>query len=226
MLTFYCMMLLVACYRRLTDEHLKIASFVDLGDAVFGGPRRLAVDTMLVLSQASFCVGYLIFILNTMVHRYPIFGPSSIALLFPKALFIWAMLPFQLGLNSIKTLTLFAPLSILADVVDLGAMDVVLSQDVSTWLAKQPPVLAFSGLSVILYGIDVSVYAFEGIGMVLPLEVEAANKKKFGTMLELSMGFITTMYGLFGDMGYITFGEATRDIITTNLRIGWLSAVV
>uniref|UniRef100_A0A0E0K3F7 Amino acid transporter transmembrane domain-containing protein n=1 Tax=Oryza punctata TaxID=4537 RepID=A0A0E0K3F7_ORYPU len=185
-LTFYCMMLLVACRRRLADEHPKIASFGDLGDAVFRGPGRLAVDTMLVLSQASFC----------------------------------------LGLNSIKTLTLLAPLSIFADVVDLGAMGVVLGEDVSVWLAKPPSVFAFGGLSAILYGIGVSVYAFEGIGMVLPLEAEAANKKKFGTTLGLSMGFIAVMYGLFGAMGYIAFGDATRDIITTNLGTGWLSAAV
>ena len=225
-LTFYCMMLLVACRRRLADEHPKIASFGDLGDAVFRGPGRLAVDTMLVLSQASFCVGYLIFISNTMAHLYPVFAPSSNALLSPKALFIWAMLPFQLGLNSIKTLTLLAPLSIFADVVDLGAMGVVLGEDVSVWPAKPPPVFAFGGLSAILYGIGVSVYAFEGIGMVLPLEAEAANKKKFGTTLGLSMGFIAVMYGLFGAMGYIVFGDATRDIITTNLGTGWLSAAV
>uniref|UniRef100_A0A453P978 Amino acid transporter transmembrane domain-containing protein n=1 Tax=Aegilops tauschii subsp. strangulata TaxID=200361 RepID=A0A453P978_AEGTS len=58
LLTFYCMMLLVACRRRLADDHPKmLSSFGDLGDAVFGAPGRLAVDTMLVLSQASFCVG-------------------------------------------------------------------------------------------------------------------------------------------------------------------------
>ncbi|RLN07397.1 hypothetical protein C2845_PM11G30550 [Panicum miliaceum] len=165
-LTFYCMMLLVACRRRLADEHPKIASFGDLGDAVFGAHGRFAVDVMLVLSQASFCIGYLIFISNTMAHLYPIFAPSSSALLSPKALFIWAMLPFQLGLNSIKTLTLLAPLSIFADVVDLGAMGVVLGQDVAAWLAKPPPVVAFGGPGALLYGLGVSVYAFEGIGML------------------------------------------------------------
>lgn len=227
LLTFYCMMLLVACRRRLTDEHPKmLSSFGDLGDAVFGAPGRLAVDTMLVLSQASFCVGYLIFISNTMAHLYPIFAPSSNVFLSPKALFIYAMLPFQLGLNSIKTLTLLAPLSIFADVVDLGAMGVVLGQDVSTWLAEKPPVFAFGGPAELLYGLGVAVYAFEGIGMVLPLEAESADKLKFGGTLGLSMVFIAVMYGLFGAMGYLAFGASTRDIITTNLGAGWLSVTV
>ncbi|CAL5055152.1 unnamed protein product [Urochloa decumbens] len=226
-LTFYCMMLLVACRRRLADEHPKISSFGDLGDAVFGAHGRFAVDVMLVLSQVSFCVGYLIFISNTMAHLYPVFSSSSSsALLSPKALFIWAMLPFQLGLNSIRTLTLLAPLSIFADVVDLGAMGVVMGQDVAAWLAEPPAVVAFGGAGALLYGLGVSVYAFEGIGMVLPLEAEAADKKKFGLTLGLSMAFIGVMYGLFGVMGYVAFGDATRDIITTNLGAGWLSAAV
>ncbi|KAK1548978.1 hypothetical protein Q3G72_005946 [Acer saccharum] len=37
---------------------------------------------------------------------------------------------FQLGVNSIPTLTHLAPLSIFADVVDLGAMGVVMVEDV------------------------------------------------------------------------------------------------
>ncbi|CAN6249751.1 unnamed protein product [Urochloa humidicola] len=226
-LTFHCMMLLVATRRRIADDHPKIASFGDLGHAVYGAAGRHAVDAMLVLSQASFCVGYLIFISNTMAHLYPIGSDSpSSPLLAAKALFIWAMLPFQLGLNSIKTLTLLAPLSIFADVVDLGAMGVVLGQDTSIWLANKPPVFAFAGPSEILYGLGVAVYAFEGIGMVLPLEAEAADKRRFGTTLALSMAFIAAMYGLFGAMGYLAFGAATRDIITTNLGTGWLSVLV
>ncbi|GJN26721.1 hypothetical protein PR202_gb14676 [Eleusine coracana subsp. coracana] len=227
-LTCHCMMLLVAARRRLADAHPKIASFGDLGQAVYGAPGRHAVDAMLVLSQASFCVGYLLFIANTLAHLYPITGTggASSPLLTARAVFIWAMLPFQLGLNSIKTLTLLAPLSIFADVVDLGAMGVVLGQDAVTWLANRPPVFAAAGPTELLYGLGVAVYAFEGIGMVLPLEAEAADKRRFGATLALSMAFIAAMYGLFGAMGYLAFGADTRDIITTNLGTGWLSVAV
>jgi solute carrier family 36 (proton-coupled amino acid transporter) len=225
-LTFHCMMLLVAARRRLADEHPKIASFGDLGQAVYGAAGRHAVDAMLVLSQASFCIGYLLFIANTLAHLYPVGGASSSPLLTAKAVFIWAMLPFQLGLNSIKTLTLLAPLSIFADVVDIGAMGVVLGQDAAIMLTERPPVFAFAGPAELLYGFGVAVYAFEGIGMVLPLEAEAADKRRFGGTLALSMAFIAAMYGLFGAMGYLAFGAATRDIITTNLGSGWLSVAV
>ncbi|XP_078163052.1 amino acid transporter AVT3C-like [Carex rostrata] len=222
-LTFHCMMLLVKTRRRLDA---KISSFGDLGAAVCGAGGRLSVDLMIVLSQAGFCVGYLIFISNSLAHLYPLETPISSVLFAPKAIYIWALLPFQLGLNSIKTLTLLAPLSIFADVVDLGAMGVVLGQDVSIFLSNQLPVRAFSNPSMLLYGIGVAVYAFEGIGMVLPLEAEAKDKSKFGGTLGLSMFFIAIMYGSFGVLGYLAFGDDTRDIITTNFGGGWLTLVV
>ncbi|KAG6474984.1 amino acid transporter AVT3C-like [Zingiber officinale] len=222
-LTFHCMMLLVRIRRRIDpDRSAKIASFGDLGFAVSGSVGRIAVDVMIVLSQAGFCVGYLIFISSSLSHLLPL----SFAFLSSKAVYVFAMLPFQLGLNSIKTLTLLAPLSIFADVVDLGAMGVVIVEDFSILFSNPPPLHAFSGPSVLLYGVGVAVYAFEGIGMVLPLEAEAAEKSKFGRTLAVSMGFIALIYGLFGALGYAAFGDETRDIITTNLGAGVLTVVV
>ncbi|MQM10466.1 hypothetical protein Taro_043360 [Colocasia esculenta] len=244
-LTYHCMMLLVRTRRKLELDvgFSKIASFGDLGLAVSGPAGRLAVDAMIVLSQAGFCVSYLIFIANTLAHLYngsddgDSSSSSSSSLLLsgaghlflglqPKFFYIWGMFPFQLGLNSIKTLTHLAPLSIFADVVDIGAMGVVMVEDVALYLQRQPPLRAFGGLSVVFYGLGVAVYAFEGIGMVLPLESEAADKAKFGRTLGISMGIISLMYALFGVLGYFAFGEDTRDIITTNLGKGLLTELV
>ncbi|GMY31112.1 amino acid transporter AVT3B-like [Fagus crenata] len=61
-------------------------------------------------------------------------------------------LPFQLGLNSIATLTHLAPLSISADVVDLGAMGVGLVEDVLVFLKQSPAVKAFGSVSLFFYG--------------------------------------------------------------------------
>lgn len=131
-----------------------------------------------------------------------------------------------MGLNSIPTLTHLAPLSIFADVVDLGAMGVVMVEDVLIFLKNRPVLEAFGGFSVFFYGLGVSVYAFEGVGMVLPLEAEMKDKEKFGNILGLSMAFISLMYGSFGVLGYFAFGEETKDIITTNLGRGLLSTLV
>ncbi|OMO99000.1 reverse transcriptase [Corchorus capsularis] len=229
-LTTYCMMLLVYTRRKLEsydNGFAKIASFGDLGFAVCGSVGRFVVDVLIILSQAGFCVGYLIFIANTLANLFN--GETSTKLSLSlgmssftaKSLYIWGCFPFQLGLNSIATLTHLAPLSIFADVVDLGAMGVVIVEDVALILKAKHEVVAFGGLSVFLYGMGVAVYAFEGIGMVLPIESETKDTSKFGRVLALSMGSISLIYGAFGVLGYFAFGEDTKDIITANLGAGW-----
>lgn len=230
-LTYYCMMLLVHTRRRLESnlKSVKITSFGDLGFAVCGSAGRWAVDAMIVLSQAGFCVSYLIFVANTLSYiiNYSASNPNPKILgIAPKVVYIWGCFPFQLGLNSIPTLTHLAPLSIFADVVDIGAMGVVMVEDVLTFIRNRPVLEAFGGFNTLFYGLGVSVYAFEGIGMVLPIESEMKEKSKFGKVLGLSMAFISLMFGGFGVLGYFAFGEETKDIVTNNLGQGLLSTLV
>ncbi|XP_022763790.1 amino acid transporter AVT3B-like [Durio zibethinus] len=234
-LTTHCMMLLVCTRRKLEsfdNGFAKITSFGDLGFAVCGTVGRFVVDVLIILSQAGFCVGYLIFIANTLTNLFnnEISMTSSLSSgmssFTAKSLYIWGCFPFQLGLNSIATLTHLAPLSIFADVVDLGAMGVVLFEDVSLILKQRHEVMAFGGLSVFFYGMGVAVYAFEGTGMVLPLESEMKDTSKFGKILALSMGLISLIYGGFGALGYFAFGAETNDIITANLGAGLVSTLV
>ncbi|CAK9315434.1 unnamed protein product [Citrullus colocynthis] len=231
-LTYYCMMLLVYTRRKIESVigFSKINSFGDLGYTICGSPGRLIVDFLIILSQTGFCVGYLIFIGNTMADVFN--SPTAMDLspkilgLAPKVAYVWGCFPFQLGLNSIQTLTHLAPLSIFADIVDLGAMVVVMVKDVLIIFKQSPSVEAFGGFSVFFYGMGVAVYAFEGIGMVLPLESETKDKEKFGRVLGLSMAFITFLYGTFGTLGYFAFGQDTKDMITGNLGPGFISTVV
>lgn len=231
-LTHHCMMLLVRTRRRLESVmgFTNIASFGDLGFIVCGSVGRFAVDLMLVLSQAGFCVGYLIFIANTLANLFNSPTPTNlhprILGLMPKTMYIWGCFPFQLGLNSISTLTHMAPLSIFADIVDVGAMGVVMIEDVFIFFKNRPSVEAVGSLSMFFYGLGVAVYAFEGVGMVLPIESETQEREKFGKVLALAMASISLMYGGFGALGYFAFGEDTKDIITANLGTGLVSFLV
>ncbi|CAN1805212.1 Amino acid transporter AVT3B [Linum perenne] len=238
-LTYYCMMLLVHTRRKLrfiAGDFSIINSFGDLGFAVCGSVGRVVVDVMIVLAQAGFCVGYLIFIATTLDNLFDSYNslpPTSSAVLSAqflgfsaKSLFVWACFPFQLGLNSIASLTHLAPLSIFADVVDLAAMGVVIVEDVMLMAKNIPDVKTFGDLSVFFYGMGVAVYAFEGIGMVLPLESEAKDKDKFGMNLGFAVAVISLIYGSFGALGYLAFGNETKDIITANLGSGWISTLV
>ncbi|MED6204058.1 hypothetical protein PIB30_005456 [Stylosanthes scabra] len=229
--THYCMILLVQTQRKLESlssfsifkGSSRINSFGDLGYAIWGPFGKSFVNFMIVLSQLSFCVGYLIFVSTTLAY---LSKSDSILGLAPKVLFHWACFPFQLALNAIPTLTHLAPLSIFADIVDFAAKSIVMVEDVFICLENRPNLKAFGGFPMFFYGIGVAVHAFEGIGMVLPLESEAKDKEKFGDVLGLAMMLISILYGAFGALGYFAFGEDTQEIITTNLGQGLISDLV
>jgi proton-coupled amino acid transporter len=105
-------------------------------------------------------------------------------------------------------------------------MGVVIAKDVFLMMENRPEVRAFGGLSVFFYGMGVAVYAFEGVGMVLPIESEMKERETFGKILGLSMGLISVIYGAFGVLGYFAFGNDTQDIITANLGPGLISLLV
>ncbi|XP_009629537.1 amino acid transporter AVT3B-like [Nicotiana tabacum] len=230
-LTYHGMMLLIHTRKRLDLSLIgdsKISSFGDLGFVVCGPIGRFAVDVMIVLAQVGFCIGYLIFIGNTLSHLLSLSKGFGIPLFSSaKSLYIWGCFPFQLGLTSIPSLTLLAPLSIFADVAQIGAMGVVMVEDVLTFTNQWPSdIHAFGTVSTFFYGLGVALYSFEGVGMAIPLEAEMKDKSKYGKILALSMFLIALMYGTFGVMGYFAFGSSTKDIVTSNMAKGILSTLV
>ncbi|MFS7925507.1 putative amino acid transporter, transmembrane domain-containing protein [Helianthus anomalus] len=78
----------------------------------------------------------------------------------------------------------------------------------------------------VCYGLGVALFSFEGIGMALPLEAEARDKKRFGFVLGWAMFSIAVVYGVFGVLGYFAFSENTRYIVTANMGKGELSSLV
>jgi proton-coupled amino acid transporter len=62
------------------------------------------------------------------------------------------------------------------------------------------------------------IYAFEGIGTVLPCETSMKEPQKFPLVLFSVMGFSTINYLLFGLIPYLAFGLNTSDQITINLQ--------
>jgi proton-coupled amino acid transporter len=65
--------------------------------------------------------------------------------------------------------------------------------------------------------IGVAVTAFEGIGLILPIEASMAKPEKFPQVLFISMVLITTLFVCIGTIGYTAFGDKVKSIIILNL---------
>lgn len=72
-----------------------------------------------------------------------------------------------------------------------------------------------------------AIYAFEGIGIVLPLENNMKTPQDFGGIsgvLNTGMVIVACLYTSVGFFGYLKFGEEVSGTITVNLPLDTLLA--
>ncbi|CAN6203458.1 unnamed protein product [Urochloa humidicola] len=222
--TLYCMLLLVDCRDKLEEDEDEECyhghyTYGDLGEKCFGTIGRCLTEILILVSQAGGSVAYLIFI-GQNLH-------SIFSQLMSPAGFIFAiLLPVQIALSFIRSLSSLSPFSIFADVCNVLAMAIVIKEDLQLFDHPFSNRTAFNGLWAVPFSFGVAVFCFEGFSMTLALEASMAERRKFRWVLSQAVAAIITVYVCFGVCGYLAYGEATKDIITLNLPNNWLSAAV
>lgn len=66
-----------------------------------------------------------------------------------------------------------------------------------------------------------AIYAFEGVGIVLPLENNMRSPEAFGGLtgiLNTGMAITAALYTAFGFFGYLKYGDHIKASVTLNLR--------
>ncbi|CAB3996818.1 proton-coupled amino acid transporter 4 isoform X2 [Paramuricea clavata] len=62
-----------------------------------------------------------------------------------------------------------------------------------------------------------AIFTYESIGLILPLENEIRNPKRFPPLLNLGMAFVTVLYISMGFFGYLSCTDKCKGSITLNL---------
>ncbi|XP_025411260.1 proton-coupled amino acid transporter-like protein CG1139 isoform X2 [Sipha flava] len=222
----HCMHILVRCSHELcVRTQSPSLSFPNVAKMAFEyGPPKLQkysttaskfINTFLVLTQLGFCCVYFLFVatnLQEVICHY--FFYLSV-----QSYLVILLVPMIL-LNCVKSLKYLTPASFFATiltVVGLGITFFYLLQG----LPKISSIKAFSSWKQLPLYFGTAVYAFEGIGMVLPLENNMKDPSAFGGMtgvLNTGMVIVTCLYTSVGFFGYLRYGEAVKlGSITLNL---------
>lgn len=218
-LTYYCMMLLVRCREKLEElDQVNILTYGDLGGHTYGKIGRFAAETMLLISQCGGCVSYLVFVGQTLSSLFT--GSSN-----RSSFFIFILVPVEIALAWVRTLSSLAPFSIFADFCSILAMAIVIKDDYSSFQGLDK-VQTFTGWQALPFIFGVAVFCFEGFGMTLSLEASMRKPQKFGKVLGLAFFLLTSLYVGFGFAGYVAYGNETQDIVTLNLPNDWSAVAV
>lgn len=213
----YAMLLIVQCKYKLKERGVTVTTYGDIGYHALGRPGRLLVNTAIVISQAGFCVAYLIFII-TNGHQF---------LGIDKEVVVAVCVPPLIAFSMLKHMKELAFVALAADVMNFIGLAVVYAADLSFMASDHDRIETLGIMTSIPFFFGVASYCFEGVGMVLPLENGMQNPSHFKAILVCTVVIITTLYATFGVCGYLAFGDATKDVITLNMTddSGFLSLV-
>ncbi|KAF6160897.1 hypothetical protein GIB67_025432 [Kingdonia uniflora] len=218
--TYYCMLLLVECRDKLQTEEegpitQQLQTYGDLGYKALGSTGRYLTEFLIVISQCGGSVAYIVFIGQNL---------SSISNLSSSS-FVLILIPIEITLSWIRSLSALAPFSVFADICNVLAMSMVLTEDLQLF-DDYSNIKAIASIGGLPFAGGVAVFCFEGFGMTLALEASMRKRSGFKKVLALAFAGITLMYVCFGFFGYLAYGDQTRDIITLNLPKDWSATAV
>ena len=126
----------------------------------------------------------------------------------------------------IRNLDELANLSTVANMCILFSLIVILYDELDQFITSTPDNKA----AVRRGDVELAVYktlplffgsvafAYEGIGVVLPLENKMHKQQHAIRVVVLGMTMVTSLYVVFGVLGYLTYGSDIEASITLNLR--------
>ncbi|XP_036607210.1 proton-coupled amino acid transporter 1-like [Trichosurus vulpecula] len=239
----HCMGILVKCAHHLGHRFQK--PFLDYGDAVMYGLKtspnswlqshalwgRHLIGFFLILTQLGFCCVYFVFLADNVKQVIEAanttttncYSNETVTLTpsMDSRLYMLSFLPFIVLLVFIRNLRVLSIFSMLANIsmfVSLVAIYQYIVQDIPD--PQNLPLVADWKTYPLFFG--TSVFAFESIGVVLPLENKMKNNDHFPALLYGGMTLITLLYVSLACLGYLKFGSAVQASITLNLPNCWL----
>ena len=128
----------------------------------------------------------------------------------------------------LRNLRLLAPVTTLATICEFYALTIVFYYIFRDPLPSSSSVPAVVELSKLPLFFGTAIFAFEGIGIVLPLEnrmKEPSHLPGWRGVLNTGMVLVACLYLAMGFYGYIKYGPEVQGIITLNLPSGEALAV-
>ncbi|KAJ2957556.1 hypothetical protein NQZ79_g6733 [Umbelopsis isabellina] len=222
-------LLLIKCKDYITG------GFGDIGEATYGRWMRVAVLISITLSQLGFVAGASSFIAENLSKAVHDINPDiNIS---PGAFLVLSgavMAPLVL----IRKIAKLSFAAVIADVLIVVGLITLVCADVVDLLytnkkegdtrlfAPGPDVeWIFNRFDYAVF-IGTAIYAFEGIGLIIPIRDAMKKPEHFPRVLVLVMFIVAAVLTVIGGLGYIANGSRTETVALLNLPNNWISHTI
>ncbi|SCU86171.1 LAMI_0D00738g1_1 [Lachancea mirantina] len=197
----------------------KVTSFGDIGSKLYGPVMKFVILFSLVLTQLGFSGAYVVFTAKNLlafienVFKYR--GITIVHLLILQ-LIIFIPLSFIRNISKLSFPSLLANFFVMVGICIVAFFIV---KHISIDLAFTPVegiIMGFNSKKWTLF-IGTAIFAFEGIGLIIPVQDSMKNPEKFPKVLACVIVTATVLFVTIGSLGYLSYGPETQTVILLNL---------
>ncbi|CAH2354087.1 vacuolar amino acid transporter 3 [[Candida] railenensis] len=215
-LSYWCYLILVY-----SKSATKVSSFAEIGLKLYGKWFQQLILSSIVLSQIGFVGAYIVFTSENLRAFYSSvlgYDPASLNILW----FILVQLIIFLPLSLIRDITKLSLSALLANVFILVGLVTIIYFTSYELLVNNhghpsSSIEYFFNESEFSMFIGVAIFAFEGIGLIIPIEESMIRPKNFPKVLFQVILTISFIFIGIGTLGYLTFGNDVETVIILNL---------
>jgi solute carrier family 36 (proton-coupled amino acid transporter) len=209
MFSLYCFMLLINTRAQV------VGSYGEIGGALYGNKMRVIILASIIISQVGFVCAYTIFTAEnlsafvsavTRGQKY-----MDVRLLILMQLVI--LLPCAL----IRDISKLSGTALIADFFILLGLCVLYYYDIFTLATKGLADIAlFNSKDFVLF-LGTAAFAFEGIGLIIPIQESMIHPEKFAFVLTTVMIILILVFTSIGALSYAAYGSAVKTVIISSL---------
>ncbi|KAK9500905.1 hypothetical protein O3M35_002070 [Rhynocoris fuscipes] len=184
---------------------------------------RHTVKTFIIATQLGFCSVYFVFVASTLQTILDGYGYKYD----PRIYISMALLPILLS-SLIRSLKLLTPLSLLSNILILSGICMaayICCIDLPS-ISERRLIADYSNWPLFL---GTTIYAFEGISIVIPLRNEMKDPKQFTSpfgVLNVGLMIVVSLAVCMGFLSYLKYGDEVKGSFTLNLDQGIFTVVI
>ncbi|EMG49528.1 AVT4 Vacuolar amino acid transporter 4 [Candida maltosa Xu316] len=215
-LSWWCYLILV--YAKIAT---RVSGFAEIGLKLCGPWLQKLILSSIVISQIGFVAAYIVFTsenLRAFVINVTGWDKSDIDVFWFIVLQVLIVIPLSL----IRDITKLSLSAVLANVFIFSGLITILYYIFYEWLVVNSGDFGnhieyvFNESSFSLF-IGTAIFAFEGIGLIIPIQESMIYPNNFPKVLGQVIFSIAVIMIIVGSLGYLTFGERVQTVILLNL---------